>query len=183
MPRYMLISDLIPILAQKYLETTRFPINKTKLIKIAYLAEVFYKRFTGNRLTDQEWLFWKYGPYFHEYDGILSDSTVFELSTTPNDFVPVIPRTEFEPKPLSVEENAAILRALDRATADLNEILDYVYFDTEPMVAAERRGEVLNFDSILPKEVYIVRDIRIRPERIAEIQKKVQEWKAKHHYA
>jgi hypothetical protein len=179
----MLITDLVPLLAQKYVEKTGRFVNKTKLIKLVYLAEVYFKRFTGQRLTDQNWIFWKYGPYFYDYENIIRDASVFEKPDIQGDFVQIIVKTEFEPRELAVEEKAAVLRALDHSLEELNDILDYVYFDTEPMVSAENRGDILDFSTIMPSEYYVVRSIQISPQQSREIREKVKQWKARRPHA
>jgi hypothetical protein len=83
----------------------------------------------------------------------------------------------------AVEENAAILRALDHAHTELNELLDYVYFETEPMINAEERGELLNFDVVFPREHFMVKEYKINPAQGAKILKKVKAWKEKNHHA
>jgi uncharacterized phage-associated protein len=60
------IIDLIATIARDYKEKIGIAPAKTKLLKLAYLAEVYFKRLTGERLTDQQWVFWKYGPYLWE---------------------------------------------------------------------------------------------------------------------
>jgi hypothetical protein len=57
--------------------------GKTRLLKIAYLAEVFYKRLSGERLTPSDWVFWQFGPYLREYDKIL-DSRAFIVELKDN---------------------------------------------------------------------------------------------------
>jgi hypothetical protein len=65
--------DLIVTIARDYKENVGIAPAKTKLLKSAYLAEVYYKRLTGERLTEQEWVFWKYGPYFWQYETVISN--------------------------------------------------------------------------------------------------------------
>jgi hypothetical protein len=47
------IIDLIVNIARIYKESIGIAPAKTKLLKLAYLAEIYYKRLTGKRLTDQ----------------------------------------------------------------------------------------------------------------------------------
>jgi uncharacterized phage-associated protein len=63
----MRIEDLIYAIAKEFRQRNNYFLGRTKLIKLTYLAEVFYKRNTGKRLTDANWIFWKFGPYLMEY--------------------------------------------------------------------------------------------------------------------
>lgn len=175
----MRISELVPILAREYFRATRQYPNKTKLIKLVYLAEVYFKRYTNQRLTEQKWVFWKYGPFFSEFENLVENQSIFEKPDRADDFYPIIVRLDYDQRELSIEEHAAVMRAMDHAHTELNELLDYVYFETEPMVKAEERGEVLDFDAIYPPEHYVVREYKISPRQGAEIVKKVREWKAR----
>lgn len=80
------IFDLIAIISKQYKEKIGIAPAKTKLLKLAYLAEVYYTRLTGKRLTDQEWVFWKYGPYFWEYEEIISKEAIFIKPDQEDDF-------------------------------------------------------------------------------------------------
>lgn len=144
--------NLIVAIARNYKERIGIAPAKTKLLKLAYLAEIYYTRLTGKRLTNQEWVFWKYGPYFWEYDELITNESLFVKPDTSDDFYPVEVRDDYNPKEPSINEYTAISRALEHASDDLNEILDFVYFDTEPMMKAQTRGETLDFDSVMPEE-------------------------------
>jgi hypothetical protein len=45
--------------------------NKTKLLKLMYLADIEYYRATGETLTGFDWLFFLYGPWATKYDALL----------------------------------------------------------------------------------------------------------------
>jgi hypothetical protein len=47
-------------------------LTKTPLIKLLYLIDVEYYRATGEKLTNIDWIFYKYGPYAFELEGILT---------------------------------------------------------------------------------------------------------------
>jgi len=175
----MVISDLIAVLAKCYKEKTGIAPAKTKLLKLAYLAEVYYRRLTRERLTSQEWVFWKYGPYFSEYEELISNETIFEKPDRADEFYPVEVSEDYEIKKLSLDEKIAIDRALEHATDDLYQILDFVYFDTEPMMKAQIRGEILDFGSVMPEEYYSIKKYKVSEKQGQEIIKKIKEWEMK----
>src|SRR5258708_2461607 len=45
--------------------------NKTKLLKLLYLADIEQFRVTGQTLTGFEWIYYLYGPWTSEYDQLL----------------------------------------------------------------------------------------------------------------
>ena len=47
---------------------------------------------------------------------------------------------------------------------DLRDILDFVYFETEPMLTVEKRGEKLDFLTILNEELYKVKPLTVNKD-------------------
>jgi len=172
----MNIVDLLSILAKRHKEKTGIPANKTKLIKLAYLTEIYYKRLTGEKLTEQKWIYWKYGPYFFEYEDIIENTSIFMKPDKSFDFYPIEIREDYEIGITNLNENTALFYALEHASDDLNNILDFIYYDTEPMINVVKRGDILNFDLVLPQEFYVVRKYDINQEEGKNIIKKIREW-------
>ncbi len=170
------ISDLIAIISRQYKEKLGIVPAKTKLLKLAYLAEVYYTRLTGNRLTNQEWVFWKYGPYLWEYEEIISNQAIFVAPEEADDFYPVEVRDDYQTKETSLDENSAVARALEHASDDLNQLLDFVYFDTEPMMTAKIRGEKLDFSSVMPEEYYTIKKFEVKKKQGSQIIQKIRKW-------
>jgi uncharacterized phage-associated protein len=168
--------DLIVAIARNYKESAGIAPAKTKLLKLAYLAEIYYKRLTGGRLTDQQWVFWKYGPYLWEYEAMISNEAIFLKPDEADEFYAVEVRDDYQEKEMSIEEQNAVSRALEHASDDLNRILDLVYFDTEPMMKAQARGETLDFDSVMPEEFYSVKEYRIDKRQGQQIIQKIRKW-------
>ena len=168
--------DLLHIIAQKFKVKNGYGISRTKLIKLAYLAEVFYKRQVGDRLTESKWVFWKYGPYLIEYPAILN-SDAFVITTTDDDFQPVKPAEEYSPLFTGIDEELAISKAMEFADDDLNDLLDFVYFDTEPMMHVSQRGEELNFDCVKPEEAYKIVKYSVSERVKQDIRKKIRKWR------
>ena len=172
----MHINDLIAIISKIYKQKVGIAPAKTKLLKLAYLAEVYFTRLTGKKLTNQEWIFWKYGPYFWNYDEIISNETIFTRLDKTDDFFPVEVRENYRSKELPMNEYNAIIRALDHSDDDLNKILDFVYFDTEPMMKARSRGEKLDFKFVMPEKYYEIKKCKVDKQHGDQIIKKIRKW-------
>ncbi|MGA2532102.1 MAG: Panacea domain-containing protein [Candidatus Aminicenantales bacterium] len=172
----MEIQVLLALIARAYKEKYGTAPGKTKLIKLCYLAEVYYRRLTGERLTSLEWVFWKYGPYFWDFDKVISMETVFEKPEREDDFYPIEVQSDYVINKPTLIGKVALDRALEHGADDLSQILDFVYFDTEPMMYAKNRGELLDFSQVKPEEYYVVKKYRVGPKQGREIQKKIREW-------
>ena len=129
-------------------------LGKTRLIKFLYLTEVEYCRENGERLTNLRWLFYHYGPYALELEDILAEREFekVEIKTQDDKEVflfrvtePAIPYARKIEVRLSLLIKKIVGQWIDKT---LGELLDYVYFETEPMQAVEKRGEVLDFSTI-----------------------------------
>jgi Protein of unknown function (DUF4065) len=131
-------------------------VSKTKLLKLLYLADIEHFRATGDTLTGFDWIFYWYGPWSSDYDRLL-DQMEAEA---------VLARTQWSAGGLDGERLSAVEpRDLAKIIADTNEyfrirrlvdtfsdlatsnLLDFVYFDTEPMAGAEK-GKRLDFSKI-----------------------------------
>lgn len=175
----MKLSELLPIMAAAYYEKTeRFP-TKTALLKLCYLADVEHVSHYGHRLLDDEWVYFHYGPYVHGYDDLLDRAAVDRRSGTTSsghDFETIAPSEDFKEPQLSFD-----LKRLVRSivagfgSLDLNSLLDYVYFDTEPMITVSHQGETLDFDTIRPAEDYRIKTRSISPKKLAAFRKKYRE--------
>jgi hypothetical protein len=116
------------------------PPLKTRLVKLLYLAEVEYHRRTGKRLTALDWRFHHFGPYAAALSDQLGNPNVDTLAWS------IIPRQKIEDHDAQI----AIAEVVHEwGDADLNALLDYVYFETEPMQGS-KRGETLDFSLVKP---------------------------------
>ena len=131
----------------------------TRVVKLIYLADLEWHRRYSEPLANLEWRFLHYGPYAYEFVPILGNPDMevaeFEGKTAR--------RFAYDPSQLEAprvpQEVSSIIGDLVArwGDADVNRLLDYVYFETEPMERA-RRGELLDFSSTKPREP------EIRPE-------------------
>ena len=156
-----------------------FEIGKTKLIKLLYLLDVEY--FRSNKKTDTElnWIFYKYGPYAFEIEEFLESIGVTE-EQIPLKGGRVLLRLGIDSQEeleIGLEKRVILDSLIEEwGDASLNELLDYVYFDTEPMMDVQTRGEALNFNSIKPQSYYAVKGYKVDKKRGQEITKKIREW-------
>jgi len=147
--------DLIPAVVS-YVTRREGYVTKTKLLKLLYLCDVEYYRAFRRLLTGFQWKFFHLGPWSREFDPLLEELVghgvlVEKVSSRP-DYDAKFFRTaeDFDLGRLfgTFKEEAPVKRVLERwAESSTGEILDYVYFHTEPM---ERgiRNEPLDFTTI-----------------------------------
>lgn len=131
--------------------------TKTKLLKYLYLIDIEHYRRFGQTATGFHWIFYKYGPWTKEYEDLLEQMTsagkVRVTTGTRNDLDTQFLDTgellaSFDQFDWPFGLRAVVTLIVDTwAARPTGEILDYVYFHTEPMRGAER-GELLDFGKI-----------------------------------
>jgi hypothetical protein len=123
----------------------------TRLVKLIYLADLEWRRAHGGEpLADLTWKFLHFGPYAIEFAEVLADPDM-EMKELDSgivarrfDFTAVDLERPRVPEPVSAVLSKIVKKWGD---ADLNTLLDFVYFETEPMEHA-RRGELLDFSAV-----------------------------------
>lgn len=135
--------------------------TKTKLIKLLYLIDVESVRDSGARLTSLDWIFHLYGPWAREYDALLLEMEQEGLIDREAPFVNPVSLVDMDRLPLPVSTYLAARQIVERwATEPTRNLLDYVYFETEPMENPVR-GERLDFRSVRPRnEVPLYRPVK-----------------------
>jgi len=132
-------------------------ITKTKLLKLLYLFDVEFYRVHRKTFTGFQWKYFHLGPWTREFDPLL-ETLVASGSITEH----LVERPDFDAKFLESSEptdlkgtfrdfkDEILLRSvLDTwGQSSTGEILDYVYFRTEPMEHGIR-NEPLDFSNIL----------------------------------
>ncbi|MFA6385921.1 MAG: type II toxin-antitoxin system antitoxin SocA domain-containing protein [Candidatus Paceibacterota bacterium] len=165
----MEINNIILAIANQFKEYYRYNVPKTKLLKLTYLAELEYKRKYNERLSDAKWVYFLYGPYLYEYNEILTNSD-FEEEEIEDSIELEKMATFIEPKrnnkkELTVDINMIITNIVAQYGGNkLDDLLEYIYFETEPMMKAETRGEYLNFDVVMNSEYYKIRALHIEKD-------------------
>ncbi len=131
-------------------------VNKTKLVKYLYLFDLEHYRWFGRTLTGFTWMFYLYGPWAKEFEDFYAEMlkrnhVQVRQGTRPDldtEFVEPGEQVELADVVEDVTLELAFRRIVDTwADRRLGEMLDYVYFHTEPMQEATR-GSLLNFGRI-----------------------------------
>src|ERR1700733_6598276 len=133
-------------------------VTKTKLLKLVYLFDVEFYRQNRRLFTGFNWKFFHLGPWTREFEPILDDlvrsGVLLEVQSNKSEYDTKFFKAESPlefPSLFSSFHDEAALRVVlntwgDRSTG---EILDYVYFRTEPMENGIR-NEALDF-SVIPE--------------------------------
>lgn len=132
--------------------------TKTKLIKLLYLIDVESVRDSRQRLTSLDWIFHLFGPWTREYDTLLLEMEQDGLIQLRNEyggreatFVNPIQLVDIGKLSIPITTCLAARQIIERwATEPTRKLLDYVYFETEPM-ENPIRGERLDFRSVKPR--------------------------------
>jgi len=138
--------------------------TKTKLLKLLYLFDVEYYRHYRRTFTGFRWKFFHLGPWASEYDtalkGLIAHGILKEQHSNSPEYDTAFykpnERVETRHPFSSVKDEGILVEVLKRwGTRTTGEILNYVYFQTEPMEAGIR-NELLDFSRIPtePRAVY-----------------------------
>jgi hypothetical protein len=177
------VQALIPAVVAYVVETGGY-VTKTKLLKLLYLIDVEFYRFNGQTFTGFDWKFFHLGPWSAEFDPLINNlvasGTLIERAGTKSEY-----ETKFfhvaEPHNLSkifktANDEFAIKGVLRTwAESSTGEILDHVYFRTEPMERGVR-NERLDFSAIShgPVERYGRPSSGISPREVKKLREKFQ---------
>ncbi|MGA7793478.1 MAG: type II toxin-antitoxin system antitoxin SocA domain-containing protein [Candidatus Acidiferrales bacterium] len=148
----------------------------TRLVKLMYLTELEYFRLRHERLTDLDWTFYLFGPYPMSLRSFLGEPEIESKEWRSGKTSKSIVRGEdiFMKAKAELDLEAIIKRVVKTwGDADLNQLLDYVYFETEPMQNA-KRGDLLDFSSVAA-DVAKKLQVNLDRAKLSEIKKKVSE--------
>lgn len=178
----MEFSELLIIIATENRKKRKPPLGKTKLLKLAYLVELYYKRLTRNRLTNTTWIYFLYGPWTEEYDDKIGKypftSEKNQISENTEQVAVLLDDDYRYENTLSFDINSALNSVLTKFLGKpLNDILEYVYFDTEPMLNAKSRNEVLSWDVVQDSSFFRVKELHIESKVKHDVEKKLMERK------
>lgn len=124
-------------------------LNKTKLLKLMYLADIEHFRVQRKTLTGFDWIFFLYGPWAAEYDTLIADlerRDLIEIESWESGNLSGERLRSREDRKLEsvLESTTEYFRVKHQVEAwsdkSLSELLDYVYFDTDPMRDAVSLG-------------------------------------------
>lgn len=159
-------------------------ISKTKLLKLLYLADIEHFRTTHETLTGFDWIFYWYGPWSADYDNLLDEMERQDLiarrpwssAGLDGEGISVTDPKELGATIKDTNEYFRVLRLVD-TFADLatSELLDFVYFETEPMNGAEK-GKRLDFGKVSREAPQLYRrpSSQAASGRIAELKRKFE---------
>lgn len=163
-------------------------LNKTKLLKLMYLADIEHFRTHRKTLTGFEWIFFLYGPWAPEYDTLVAEleqRDLIEIESWESGGLSGDRLTAKEDRDLgkvleSTNEYFRVKNQVDTwSNRSLSDLLDYVYFDTDPMRDAVSL-QSLDFEKVSPDAPTLyrrsrsgasdasVRDLRRRFKEIRE---------------
>jgi len=136
-----------------YVEERGGYVTKTKLLKLLYIFDVEYFRARRQTYTGFAWKFYHLGPWAAEYEPLLQSAVAKDILTerfgkhdTPLYRAPE--RTDPSALQLSAADEGILRTVLNRwSDVETSDILDYVYFNTEPMRAGVR-SQSLDFSAI-----------------------------------
>lgn len=127
---------------------------KTRLVKLMYLVDLYAVRDRGEQATSLRWFFYHYGPYAQDIERVIDRQlgNTIDLEGTRDFFgerMYVYGIREYPPETLLPDWLRRYSDAVcDRwATAELNDLLSYVYFETPPMENAVR-GQPLDLMAV-----------------------------------
>jgi hypothetical protein len=129
--------------------------SKTKLLKLLYLIDVESARSVGKPLTGWNWVFLHYGPWTADYDSVLDQLAKYDdvmlrgFGVDEHTTLVVTQRRDVDVSRIGdgTAQNV-VARVLNRwGQRELGEILNFVYFETEPMQHAERNTS-LDFGTV-----------------------------------
>lgn len=161
-----------------------YTIGTTQLIKLLYLIEVKYYQATSERFTDLDWIFYRYGPYAFELDTILQEKEFQrgQIETqSGNKFIRfrVAETASGYGKKIEPKVDLLIKQIVGTwGSRPLEQLLDYVYFETEPMELVKQRGDALDFSTIKPaSEIPSVIPLKASHEtekKVAKLREKIK---------
>jgi hypothetical protein len=157
----MKVPDLIRYITW-YATENDIALTTVRLVKFIYLSDIYFARMhEGNTLTHLPWIFLYYGPYcsevIRELDEAVSlgyiDRKSFESRYEEGKeyyIYTCVDKTaqEIEEK-MALEVLTPLKAAIKRYGDDTALLLDHIYFETEPMIEANK-GDILDFSLCKP---------------------------------
>jgi hypothetical protein len=148
------LRDLLPAIVSRVIERGSF-VTKTKLLKLLYLFDIEWYRGHEETFTGFDWIFLHLGPWTPEFDDVL-DKYVANEFLKKKRF-----KDEYDTELITTDETIRLDKLFDSrdderlleelvktwARVPTEEILDHVYFRTEPMEKAARK-ERLDFSKV-----------------------------------
>ena len=137
----IVLETLIPAIVTWVAEHGTY-LTKTKLLKLLYLFDIEYYRTHRHTFTGFSWKFLHLGPWAAEYDGVLNDllahGLLIEQRSNSSEYDAIFYRPgenmDTRRAVTTVADESILLGVLKRwGACTTGEILNHVYFQTEPM--------------------------------------------------
>jgi hypothetical protein len=157
----MKTQDLIRYISW-YATENDLSLTTVRLVKFVYLADVYFaRRHEGETLTHLPWIFLYYGPYcsevMRELDGAVSQGLIdrkslesrYEEEKEFHLYKCTDESGEELEEEIPLEVLGPLKAAIRRYGEDTPLLLDHVYFETEPMIEANK-GDILDFTKCKP---------------------------------
>ena len=148
------LADLILYIVDQLNDMGRLP-STIQLVKYLYLVDLEHVRSLRRPLTGLQWVYHLYGPYAYDIPraaaslGFDLQDERFKAEGGEGRLFEAQREGAF-PSEFGAASKSVVDRVLQTwGLASTREILDYVYFDTEPLAGA-KRGERLRFDNVGP---------------------------------
>jgi len=154
-------------------------VTKTKLLKLLYLFDIEYYRAHHETFTGFNWIYYELGPWTQEYYNLLDqverdEALIAYPSAKPDYDTKFYKAREFVDifGLLDNHSDEGLLRTVLNAWGNKTtaEILEYVYFETEPMLSGQRY-QPLDFSLVSPEVPvkYSIRPSEKTPEQIRKL--------------
>lgn len=153
-------------------------LTTNRLVKFMYLFDYYHAKIVGQKFSDLPWAFVYYGPYCSEamnnidqavkYDGVdkITRDSKYDIEKEYHSFKCYDPDAEQIEQRMNFIVLSKIQWAIRQFGDDTAELLDYVYFDTEPMKDA-RKGDLLDFTRVEKfKQVKVAKRRKLTKEEI-----------------
>jgi len=174
-----------------YATEKEMKLSRVRLVKFIYLADLYWARENnGETLTGWQWKFVHYGPFCSEslayierahHDGLIGKDS-YESKFTDDDYFVYWckeNRTDIERK-LPIYLTSPLHEAISKWGDDTFGLLDYVYFETEPMLEA-KKGDLLDFSKARkPEKPEPIEMIKLSPKQVAKGKEIIERLKTKY---
>lgn len=134
-------------------------LTTNRLVKFMYLFDYYHAKVVGQKFSDLPWAFVYYGPYCTEAASTIEQAvkygnvdkktfdSKYDIGKEYHLFKCYDPDAEQIERNMNFVVLSRIQWAIRQFGDDTAELLDYVYFDTEPMKDA-RKGDLLDFTTV-----------------------------------
>jgi hypothetical protein len=165
-------------------------LTSVRLVKFLYLVDLYWARENnGNTLTGWPWKFVHYGPFCNESLKVIEKAYQLNL----------IKKDTYESKLVDEEYNlywckeepeisqrpplyvrSPLNEAISKWGDDTYGLLDYVYFETEPMLEA-KKGDLLDFSKAQKTEkLKEIKMLKLSPEQVVKAKEIMERLKTKY---